>query len=726
MFANRATTSLGLVLAVLLACVAGCNSSPNKLLGSSGHGPDASADAPSPVDATMGFGDSAAAELLIQPQNQTLTAMGPGATLQFSAVLAGSMSPVQATWSVTSGVQIGSISAAGLYTAGGTAGGTVNVQAQYGTLTAQTQLHVVLSIVDNAGNLPPSEQQQLTAGGDAGAGDTDAGPDGGADAAFAWLYPYDGTVFPRGLLPPTLQFGGVPPDAVYLHISFGSLDYQGFFGPSNPGRITLSAAAWTAITESAGSGDSVQVQLTKLSGGVVAGPITEHWTIAQGSLKGTVYYESRSGSSAGSTNRIRPGAAQPEVLFTTCTVCHYVSADGSTLVAESDINAVRSSAAYDLTNAQAVLSQAAGETYAFAALYKDGTIGMSGGLGGVLGSQGVSPSQLYDIKTGMQIPATGWDGTITKGVLPSFSPDGTQIVFNHFDTGQGHTLATMGFNRTTTTFSSPVDIATDPNNFLAYPGFTPDNEWVVLDATSDPDFLTCAPACCGNFAPGLPKADLEIVHTPSKTIATLDSLNGLANGQYYLPYGEAAEGHMNFQPTILPVAVGGYYWVVFTSRREYGNLVNTSDPYYCSDSSAAPWRKKLWVAALDIDNPETPSTSAHDISHPAFYLDGQDLQTGNYRGFWALSPCEQMGEGCQSGDECCSGFCRQVTGDAGAPSTGDAADDASGGADGGPSYVCVPPQACANEYEKCTTSADCCGMSQGLQCIAGYCGTTAQ
>ena len=56
----------------------------------------------------------------------------------------------------------------------------------------------------------------------------------------------------------------------------------------------------------------------------------------------------------------------------------------------------------------------------------------------------------------------------------------------------------------------------------------------------------------------------------------------------------------------------------------------------------------------------------------------------------------------------------------------DSVTDASGGADGGPSYVCVPPQACANEYEKCTTSADCCGMSQGLQCIAGYCGTTAQ
>ena len=41
----------------------------------------------------------------------------------------------------------------------------------------------------------------------------------------------------------------------------------------------------------------------------------------------------------------------------------------------------------------------------------------------------------------------------------------------------------------------------------------------------------------------------------------------------YLPYGEAEEGHLNYEPTLLPVAVGGYYWVVFTSRRAFGNTI---------------------------------------------------------------------------------------------------------------------------------------------------------
>ena len=49
------------------------------------------------------------------------------------------------------------------------------------------------------------------------------------------------------------------------------------------------------------------------------------------------------------------------------------------------------------------------------------------------------------------------------------------------------------------------------------------------------------------------------------------------------------------------------------------------------------------------------------------------------------------------------------------------------GSDGGMSFVCVPPSGCAQEGEKCTTAADCCGAQSGTQCIAGYCATlTAQ
>ena len=159
-----------------------------------------------------------------------------------------------------------------------------------------------------------------------------------------------------------------------------------------------------------------------------------------------------------------------------------------------------------------------------------------------------------------------------------------------------------------------------------------------------------------------------------------------------MPFADDVD--LNFEPTILPEAVGGYFWVVFTSRRNYGNLVN-GDPFVGTGGAPSP-RKKLWVAAIDIQNPEHPYTQAQDLTHPAFYLEGQELASGNMRGFWALDPCESTGQSCQTGDECCTGFCRQTN-----------------GPDGGIIFACVPPSGCAQEGEKCATVSDCCGSSGG-------------
>ena len=225
-----------------------------------------------------------------------------------------------------------------------------------------------------------------------------------------------------------------------------------------------------------------------------------------------------------------------------------------------------------------------------------------------------------------------------------------------------------------------------------------------------------------------PTANLAIVHMASGTTALLDQLNGYTPGATptaYLPFGTAEE-NMNYEPTILPVAVGGYFWVVFTSRREYGNTINDADPWEgLFEGNIPAKRMKLWVAALDIGSAENPIASAKDISHPAFYLPGQELAGGNSRGFWALSPCQATGTGCQSGDQCCTGYCREQTG-----ATGDAGtatgEGGAGGDAGGEAFVCVPPQACANEFEKCTTTSDCCQASMGYQCIAGFCAQPAQ
>jgi hypothetical protein len=681
----------------------------------------------------LGEPDAEVQTLRIEPTNPVITVNGPGDKQQLHAYLSGSTVAVPATWTVDTPT-FGTIDGSGLFTASGLVGGAVTIEAWSDGLHAKTVLTVNLALTDNTGAVSSATKQQLLGGG------VDAGADSGlTDPSFRWLYPYDATVFPRGLAAPTLQFDGVAPDAVYVHVSFPSFDYKGFYGASNPGQVTFAAPLWETLTATATATASVRVELTKISAGQVSGPITEAWTIAQGSLKGSVYYESRysTPTDTGATMRIQPGAAQPDVLLGNCTVCHNVSADGSTIVATLDTGAPITSAAYNLKTDAGVVSQQGNEAYSFGALYKDGSLLMSMGTGAGepgLANDGPQASHLWNTATGAQIPAPGWDSVITNGMMPTFSPSGAHIVFNHYDTGMGHSLAMMSFDVATSTFSNLLDIATDPNHFLGWPAFTPDEEWVTFDADNRSDYLTWSAATAGGGVDA--KSDIQIAHLPSGTTASLDALNGVKNGQYYLPFGETAEGHMNYDATVLPVAAGGYYWVVFTSRREYGNMINNPDPYYNVSNQtpgALPWRKKLWVAALDIDDSGHPTTSAHDISHPAFYLPGQDLQTGNYRGFWVLNPCAGNGTSCGSGDDCCSGFCRTPEGDAGVSSDAGSAVSSDAGADAAvgtlapttATTVCVVPQSCANEYEKCTTASDCCQASQGFLCINGFCAQPA-
>jgi hypothetical protein len=157
--------------------------------------------------------------------------------------------------------------------------------------------------------------------------------------------------------------------------------------------------------------------------------------------------------------------------------------------------------------------------------------------------------------------------------------------------------------------------------------------------------------------------------------------------------------NLNYEPTVNPIASGGYAWVVFTSRRLYGTVAQI--PPFCSDPRGVDLiqnvtTKKLWVAAIDLN--AQPGT---DSSHPAFYLPGQELLAGNSRGFWVLDPCKPTGEPCSSGDQCCDGYCQP---------------------DGNGELVCsdTPPNSnCSQPQEQCSTDADCCDPTN--VCINGFC-----
>jgi hypothetical protein len=493
-----------------------------------------------------------------------------------------------------------------------------------------------------------------------------------------------------------MQFAGDASDAEYVHITSTNIDYKGYFAGGAKGavRLALTQQGWDAVLAAVGATDTVKVAVTKISGSSLTGPISESWTIAQGSLRGTIYYETYdsaiitkatdggvvstlvNGLVAEVTGigimRIQPGATQPTPLKAGCgNVCHSASADGSTLVSATSL---LTSVSYDLkTDASTILRQD-NDHFTYGGLYPDGTFLMSDTN---FRESTNTTSQLFDTKTGANIAAPGWDGVIKSAGTTSFAPDGTQMAFVHEDVS-GHVLAKMDFAVGTKTFSNLVDLATDPNGYVGWPAFTPDGKSVVYHSGSNAAFETDLDAT----------GDVYIVDVATKTVHRLDALDGYTSSgtSTYLPAGDA---HLNFAPTVLPEAVGGYFWTVFTSHRSYGNLAPSK--------AGADQDGKLWVAALDIGAP-----AGQDVSQPAFYLDGQELKADNLRGFWVLPPCAQNGGTCTSGDQCCSGFCR-----------------GSGGA-----LMCVnKPPGCSNQYESCTTSSDCC--TAGEPCINGRCALPA-
>ena len=159
--------------------------------------------------------------------------------------------------------------------------------------------------------------------------------------------------------------------------------------------------------------------------------------------------------------------------------------------------------------------------------------------------------------------------------------------------------------------------------------------------------------------------------------------------------------HLNYAPTVNPIAEGGYIWVVFTSPRDYGNEMVSPQGPAPMDATYSN-HKQLWVTAVDAN------IGTVDPSHPPFWLPGQDSTTPNMFGYWALSPCEPTTgdagpSSCTAGFECCSGFCRDM----------------------GAGPVCVSnPGGCHQVGEACMTSADCCGDAMGVSCVDQICQET--
>jgi hypothetical protein len=739
--------ALGLVLAGAVGGATGaCDSDSGTTVPNGGHAAGGNGGGLQGGAGTGGVGfdagDSDASALGITPQDPVVTVTTGQVlpTVQFQATL--NDAPVSAQWLIDRG-ELGLIDADGFFTPSGNLGGVGTITAAVGSETVSTSVTVNLVTVQNG---PVGSDPLPGSGGWGGVGGEGVGPAisnalvallSGAtssDPSLAWLYPYDKTVWPLGVLPPLLQWAAgssAVADGVHIHLTSEHYDYQGFFGrpAALPGsapfvRHPIPPDAWKAATLSS-AGGTLTAEIVVAAGGVAYGPITESWTVAHGALKGTVYYQSYGtdlaknyygaiggdGMFGGATLVIAPGATSPALVAGTdgtaanCRVCHSVSLDGSRMVVQLG-NDYDESSSYDLQNGYAESPYGVGTTgnLGWVGLSPNGSKGLGNRvpLPGAANPNGPT-SLLYDMTTGSALAATGLNDFVTRAGFPVFSVDGARVAFNFYagpgdatiGAGDGLKLVAMAFDDATNAFSAPALLYQGANP-PGWPSFLPTNDAVVfqvkLPGGNGEYFATRAGA----------KGELWWSDLATGTAAPLERLNGKEGGVSYLPVGgtnHADDTGLSYEPTVCPIPSGGYAWVVFMSRRMYGNVA-TIDPWSSDprqyDHTAAATTKKLWVAAVDLNAP--PGT---DPSHPAFYLPGQELLAGNARGYWVNVPCKADGETCETGDECCGGFCQP-----------DPADPAT--------LICGQQGTeCSQEFEHCDTASDCCDLT--MECINGMC-----
>ncbi|HEY1957713.1 MAG TPA: hypothetical protein VGH28_18965 [Polyangiaceae bacterium] len=747
---------------------------------------DGGSDAAPSVDGAVNFPDSAtSAPFAVTPQPQQVVTVAVGQTPPTVAYQASNQSgPVQVSWAVDRG-EVGAVSAgpaaSTTFTPTGQVGGLVEVSASLGQATVLREVLVKLTASQNgatsseSGQVPATVGDLTNGGGVGGVGGEGLGPavtdsatltalqNPTSNASLHFLYPYDKTVWPRGLLAPELQWDWSTADADAVRIDLtttsGSFTWSGTF--ARPAilqqtggtfvRHPIPQDVWRMATETAGTlignvRDQLIVKLTIAKSGQGYGPITQTWDVAPGALKGTVYYGSYgtrystsnwSSQVGASVLAIKQGATSPTLITSKseCQVCHSVAANGSDLIAETDPypgNGQDFDYFYDLKNPVppgTALPTVTG-LYTWGGLTPDGSLYFTNSSAawqsdGLEGSA-TTPSGLYSVPSGTMVvsPAQiaselGLSAQLGASI-PEFSPDGKHIVFTFFQGGPGtdgksgdaKSLAVVDFDQATKTFSNLRTIYTPTCQgcSAAMPFFTPTNDAVVFElntvsngyfaGTTTMNGVTDDWAHCANVTGA--RAELWWVDLATKNAHRLD----VANGVGYLPSG--ASGHsddttLQYDPSVAPIVSGGYIWVAFTSRRTYGNL--STLPPWCTDTQTDVVNNTV-LAAKPIPVPKKLWVAALDVNPKP----GTDP---SHPAFYL--PAQELLSGnfrnfwvldpCESDGTSCQ--------------TGDeccGGHCVASGNDGG--LVCGKLQGCSGEGDTCSVASDCCA---GMTCTGGHC-----
>ncbi len=513
-------------------------------------------------------------------------------------------------------------------------GGKTTVTAVCGAQTGTSQLLVNLSGQITTGASTPANAAMLFGAATAGSDPT---------RAPTLQYPLDKAIAPLNIPAIEVQWTAAGDDLFHIAMSstFASIDVY-----TSDLQSTLADADWSALAGTA-AGESLQISVegllqaaptTKFAGAGVALALS-HDTIDTSAI---YYWASSQGSIMTETFG---NTGSPTVVKNNCTACHSLSRSGTRL-GYSRCVANNCGTEYAGFMHFDPLSQTWNEVVDADNMAINGTYTTFSPPGNPFPDDGQSVAivtmtgghlSLYDPDTGTAI-ASNLDAVSTHGagaprsaLMADWSADGNTIVFASTP-HPGETvdladssIATMSYAFTggQHVFGEPQLLVSQPivrstgtfENFF-FPSFSPDGALVVFDA---------ARSSWRNFSVAASAGQrLMLTDAAGTGVVDLTALNG---------------GDTDLDTTWAHWAPGNttdYYWIVFSSERDYGHEVTAGNTATACVENGVKQCKQIWIAA--IDKTKLAAGLSIDPSAAPMWLPGQDTQADNISPYWTVPP----------------------------------------------------------------------------------------
>ena len=558
----------------------------------------------------------------VLPADGVITYTGTPASLAYTALghyddghtetLAG------ATFSLDSDASLLGTLDTATFTATGVAAGKGQVDASLAGISGSTSVLVVMHPVNLGDGVPPG----------ASANFPDPLPTGAASPRID--YPLDGAVMPSSVKAPDVQWEGAPVAGDLFRVRWtaglATIDTILADAPAFTFEARPSDADWAALLASAhGDPITVEVDHWDLATGAQAGaPVQVR--VVNADVTGAIYYWDLS---QGRMQRIDDNGralAIPNPPMkadgTQCIACHAVSRDGRYL-AGALWGGGQQGAVFDLTNP--LVTQGGAQTAPTVAPVTDTSYHtlfstFSPDDTRLVVNQGLS-LDLIDPMTGTSVAQNGTPLPTANMAHPSWSPDGTMIAvvgnvtYNgaaapwavDYTAGELQVIPVTGPDTFGPVTPRVPQASVDPA-FPApsWPTFTPDSGYIAYGAGVNSRGRNSTPSGEVTY-PGA----LFVVSKAGGVSVRLDTA--------------CASGRNCFLPNFSPFDDGGYYWMVFYSLRDYGNV---------AAGTKGTTRRQMWITAID----KTKLAAGVDASSVPYWLPDQDVATENMSAFWSVAP----------------------------------------------------------------------------------------